>query len=244
MKLLKKVGLAEKAYSYPRELSGGQKQRAAIARTLAMKPQIILFDEPTSALDPIMVNEVLSVIKQLTKEKLTMLIVTHEMGFAEEVSTRVLYMDEGGIYEDGPSEEIFQHPKREKTRAFIQHIHSFGIKITSRDFDFLHLVGELDDFAKRYYFSKVVTNSMQLVVEELICHLILSDQKEIVSVDLLITHDERNSQLVFEVSYTGEANNVLEKEEDLSAIIVKNKLDDIRYRYEEQVNIISANMKI
>ena len=102
MHLLNTVGLAEKALSYPDELSGGQKQRVAIARALAMKPEIILFDEPTSALDPTMVSEVLSVIRSLAREGLTMMIVTHEMKFARDVSTRIFYMDEGGIYEDGP----------------------------------------------------------------------------------------------------------------------------------------------
>ena len=244
MQLLKKVGLAEKAYSYPSELSGGQKQRAAIARTLAMKPEIILFDEPTSALDPIMVNEVLSVIKQLAKEKLTMLIVTHEMDFAEEVSTRVLYMDEGGIYEDGPSEEIFNHPKREKTRAFIQHIHSYEIKITNRDFDYLHLVGELDDFAKRYYFSKAATNSLQLVVEEMVYHLILPIQPDSVLIDVLITFDEQTSVLAFEINYAGGERNVLEQDDDISVMIVKGKLEEFHHKYEHGMNIITAKMKI
>jgi polar amino acid transport system ATP-binding protein len=108
MRLLTSVGLAEKALSYPDELSGGQKQRVAIARALAMKPEIILFDEPTSALDPTMVGEVLSVIRTLAQEGLTMMIVTHEMKFARDVSTRVLYMDEGVIYEDGTPEQIFE----------------------------------------------------------------------------------------------------------------------------------------
>ena len=119
MELLDSVGLAEKADALPDELSGGQKQRVAIARALAMDPEILLFDEPTSALDPTMVGEVLAVIKDLVKTGMTMLIVTHEMGFARDVSTRVLYMDEGVIYEDGTPTEVFNHPQRPKTIEFV-----------------------------------------------------------------------------------------------------------------------------
>ena len=112
MELLEMVGLGSKSLSYPDELSGGQKQRAAIARTLAMKPEIVLFDEPTSALDPRMTSEVLAVIKKLAADGLTMMIVTHEMKFAKNVSNRVFYMDEKGIYEDGTPEQIFENPKK------------------------------------------------------------------------------------------------------------------------------------
>ena len=118
--LLERVGLKDKAENYPDELSGGQKQRIAIARAIAMKPEILLFDEPTSALDPTMIGEVLSVIRSLAKEGMTMMIVTHEMKFAQEVSNRVFYMDDGGIYEDGTAEQIFEHPEKELTRRFIQ----------------------------------------------------------------------------------------------------------------------------
>ena len=119
MELLERVGLANKANALPDELSGGQKQRVAIARGLAMDPEILLFDEPTSALDPTMVGEVLSVIKDLAKTGMTMLIVTHEMGFARDVSTRVFYMDEGVIYEDGTPADIFSTPKKPKTIDFV-----------------------------------------------------------------------------------------------------------------------------
>ena len=124
MELLRLVGLAEKAHNFPDQLSGGQKQRVAIARCLAMEPEIILFDEPTSALDPTMVSEVLSVIRRLAKQGMTMAIVTHEMDFAREVSTRVFYMDQGIIYEEGPPEVVFEAPVRERTRDFIGKVRS------------------------------------------------------------------------------------------------------------------------
>ena len=120
--LLSRVGLADKADAYPAQLSGGQKQRVAIARSLAMNPDIMLFDEPTSALDPEMVGEVLEVMKQLAAEGMTMVVVTHEMGFAREVADRVIFMDGGYIVEEGTPEEIFSHPKEERTISFLNKV--------------------------------------------------------------------------------------------------------------------------
>ncbi len=122
MTLLRKVGLENKAEVYPDSLSGGQKQRVAIARALAMEPKIMLFDEPTSALDPEMVGEVLEVMKQLAKEGMTMVVVTHEMGFAREVGDRVLFMDGGVIVEEGSPKELFENPKEERTKAFLSKV--------------------------------------------------------------------------------------------------------------------------
>ena len=119
MELLARVGLADKANAYPHQLSGGQQQRVAIARSLAMNPDIMLFDEPTSALDPEMVGEVLAVMKELAAAGMTMIVVTHEMGFAREVADRVVFMDEGRIVEQGPVEELFDHPKEEYTRQLL-----------------------------------------------------------------------------------------------------------------------------
>lgn len=119
VQLLGRVGLGEKADNYPAQLSGGQKQRVAIARSLAMKPRAILFDEPTSALDPEMVGEVLEVMKSLAKEGMTMVVVTHEMGFARDVADRVIFMSDGVITEEGTPEQIFDHPQQERTKAFL-----------------------------------------------------------------------------------------------------------------------------
>ncbi|WP_042357035.1 amino acid ABC transporter ATP-binding protein [Bacillus rubiinfantis] len=122
LELLRKVGLEEKAEAYPDSLSGGQKQRVAIARALAMEPKIMLFDEPTSALDPEMVGEVLEVMKQLAKEGMTMVVVTHEMGFAREVGDRVLFMDGGVIVEEGKPKDLFENPQEERTKAFLSKV--------------------------------------------------------------------------------------------------------------------------
>lgn len=122
LELLKKVGLEDKKDEYPSRLSGGQQQRVAIARALAMKPKIMLFDEPTSALDPELVGEVLEVMKELAREGMTMVVVTHEMGFAREVASRVIFMDKGEILEEGNPEEIFSKPKHERTKSFLQKV--------------------------------------------------------------------------------------------------------------------------
>ena len=148
--LLRKVGLAEKADVYPSSLSGGQKQRVAIARALAMKPDVILFDEPTSALDPTMVGEVLSVIRQLAKEGMTMLIVTHEMKFAHDVSTRIFFMYDGYIHEDGSPEVIFENPVHSATKAFIQRIRKEWFEIEGPDFDFLGMHSTMGAFCHKY----------------------------------------------------------------------------------------------
>lgn len=122
LELIGKVGLSDKAHVYPAKLSGGQKQRVAIARALAMRPTVMLFDEPTSALDPEMVGEVLEVMKQLAHEGMTMVVVTHEMGFAKEVGHRVIFMDEGRMVEEGPPNQLFDAPQNERTKSFLSKV--------------------------------------------------------------------------------------------------------------------------
>jgi len=161
--LLRKVGLAEKADVYPSSLSGGQKQRVAIARALAMKPDVILFDEPTSALDPTMVGEVLSVIRQLAKEGMTMLIVTHEMKFAHDVSTRIFFMYDGYIHEDGSPQQIFESPVHSATKAFIQRIRKEVFEINSPDFDFLGMHSAVSAFCHKYGIPEKEEKAQQLI---------------------------------------------------------------------------------
>ena len=164
--LLQTVGLAEKADAYPSQLSGGQKQRVAIARCLSMEPQIILFDEPTSALDPTMVSEVLAVIRSLAKQGMTMAIVTHEMGFAKDVSTRIFYMDEGVIYEQGPPQQIFDHPQRDKTRIFINRIRNLHYRINTPQYDLYALNAEVEAFCSKHFFEKKTQHNILLLIEE------------------------------------------------------------------------------
>ena len=153
MAMLRKVGMAEKAGAMPSDLSGGQKQRVAIARCLAMHPEVILFDEPTSALDPTMVGEVLSVLRQLASEGMTMLIVTHEMKFARDVSTRIFFMNEGIIYEDGTPQQVFENPVHSATKAFVQRIHKLLFEVDSPDFDLLGVHSQVAAFCNKYNIS-------------------------------------------------------------------------------------------
>ena len=162
---LRKVGLEGKARQFPHELSGGQKQRVAIARALAMKPTIMLFDEPTSALDPTMVTEVLSVIKSLAGSGLTMMIVTHKMRLAKDVSTRIFFMDKGRIYEEGTPEQIFEHPQQEATRRFVCRVRSYECILTSAEHDIIGFLGGLNEFCGTQFVSRKQTKNCMLALE-------------------------------------------------------------------------------
>ena len=165
--LLQMVGLLAKEKAYPSELSGGQKQRVAIARCLAMKPDIILFDEPTSALDPTMVSEVLGVIRRLAGTGMTMVIVTHEMQFARDVSTRVLYMDQGIIYEEGPPSQVFDNPQKEATRTFINRIRNLEwLTEDYEHFDIYALTTEVEQFCEKHFLGPARKNDIMHLVEE------------------------------------------------------------------------------
>lgn len=200
MSLLRTVGLADKALSYPDELSGGQKQRVAIARALAMKPEIVLFDEPTSALDPTMVGEVLAVLRRLAEDGLTMMIVTHEMKFARDVSSRVFYMDEGIIYEEGTPEQIFEHPKREKTRAFVKRLKTWSYDISSRDFDFYRMNTELEEFGRRQFLSQKQITALQLILEEVVVQMLLPRTQDI---HILVGSGQDENTLEMTLRYGG-----------------------------------------
>jgi polar amino acid transport system ATP-binding protein len=205
---LKMVGLGEKADAFPDELSGGQKQRVAIARCLAMEPEIILFDEPTSALDPTMVSEVLSVIRRLARDGMTMAIVTHEMDFARSVSHRVLYMDEGVVYEEGTAEEIFERPRRERTKAFIHRIRSLSRRVVSTDYDLYALQGEVEAFCEKQDLPARTRERVALLVEELLeIHV---RQLGRTDVDLTLSHSERSDGVQVLVESGGEDGDPLE----------------------------------
>ncbi|MDO5436475.1 MAG: ATP-binding cassette domain-containing protein, partial [Clostridia bacterium] len=163
--------------NYPDELSGGQMQRAAIARTLACDPEVILFDEPTSALDPTMVAEVECIIRQLADEGRTMMIVTHEMEFAKHVANRVFYMDQGGIYEDGTPEQIFEHPRKELTRRFIRQLSLLELTLEAGSTDFVSVVSDLEAFCEKNMVSRRTANRVALFLEELVFNTALPAMK-------------------------------------------------------------------
>lgn len=183
IELLKMVGLAEKANNKPSDLSGGQKQRVAIARCLSMDPEIILFDEPTSALDPTMVGEVLSVIRRLANQGMTMVIVTHEMKFARDVSTRIFYMDEGLIYEEGSPEVIFNKPTKPKTTAFINKIRGININILSNDCDLPGIEEAIDQFCLKYSVRRDIIEDAKRVVSKMLADVLTIDSETVLNVD-------------------------------------------------------------
>lgn len=203
MRLLRMVGLADKALNYPDELSGGQKQRVAIARTLAMEPEIILLDEPTSALDPTMVGEVQAVIRDLAKQGLTMMIVTHEMRFAREVANRIFYMDEGGVYEDGTPEQIFDNPQKEKTIRFIKRIKVFEHTIDSKDFDFIGLNSSLDEFGRKNLISQKTIYRLQSVFEELCMQMILPELEDHFLLNITVEYSQKDETVTLQLKYSG-----------------------------------------
>lgn len=238
MRLLAMVGLVEKAYAYPDELSGGQKQRVAIARTLAMKPEIVLFDEPTSALDPTMVSEVLAVIRKLALDGMTMMIVTHEMKFARDVSTRVLYMDEGIIFDEGTGQQIFENPEKDRTRAFIHRIKAFTFDIRSRSFDLYSLNAGVEMFGRRQFLHEKQIYTIQLILEELLVNKLLPRQGDMVDTTVTVDHSEENGTIELTITYAGGPYNPFEDndDDDLSMTIVRNLLTSSAYSCEEGRN--------
>ena len=202
--LLKMVGLVEKADVYPRQLSGGQKQRVAIARCMSMEPDIILFDEPTSALDPTMISEVLAVIRSLAKQGMTMAIVTHEMGFAKDVSSRIFYMDEGVIYEEGTPEEIFENPKKQKTRRFIHRIRNFYYRINSADYDLYELNAEVMNFCMKQLLNKKLENNILLLIEE--CLQIAPLE---LGAELLLDYSEKTGEIALHIELPAAVGSIL-----------------------------------
>ena len=166
--LLKRVGLSGKEYNMPSSLSGGQKQRVAIARTLAMHPDLILFDEPTSALDPTMVDEVESVIRSLINEGMTSVIVTHEMKFARNVASRVLFLAEKGIYEQGTPGEIFEHPKKPLTQRFLYRSRMFEEQLDRNNLDLYSLSSELRKFLTSYETTSSQQDHISIIIDELL----------------------------------------------------------------------------
>ena len=246
MSLLRMVGLPDKYLNYPDQLSGGQKQRIAIARALAMNPDVILLDEPTSALDPTMVGEVQAVIHELARSGKTMIIVTHEMNFARAICSRVFYLDEGSIYEEGTPDEIFTAPKREKTRRFIRRLQVVEFNIVGKVFDFPGAVSKIDTFCRKNMVGRHQSNKLHLVFEELIQQILLSSP-EVNKVHAAIEHAEENGEICFDVRYDGKVMPPEELGDKLSYSLLKAKTSEIQYMpddsegYTNRVKILIRN---
>ena len=241
MELLKLVGLAEKAYSLPEALSGGQKQRVAIARCMAMDPDILLFDEPTSALDPTMVSEVLAVIRRLSQQGMTMLIVTHEMEFARNISSRVFYMDEGIIYEEGPPEQIFHHPQNEKTKAFIHRIRSLDLAIHSKNYDLYALQAKVLQFCEKHFIPLRTAELTQSVLEE-----VLLLQPDYENIQIRLSFEEKAGSIKLLILRQGEAYHPLDEslaEDELGIRIIRARCQNVHYVYEDEMNKLTLTIK-
>ena len=231
--LLKRVGLSGRELQYPDQLSGGQKQRVAIARTLAMDPDVILLDEPTSALDPAMVGEVQSVIRDLSKTGKTMLIVTHEMNFARAICSRVFYMDQGGICEDGTPDQIFDHPQQELTRRFIRRLKVLEFLVDSRYYDFTAAGAQIDRYCLHNDIPSRIKYRIRLAFEELVQQMLLRvlDDRP---VQITVEYSEEKEQAVVTAGYGGERFDPADGENTLSYTVLKQSVDDLSFAYDAE----------
>ncbi|BAL84943.1 putative amino acid ABC transporter ATP-binding protein (plasmid) [Selenomonas ruminantium subsp. lactilytica TAM6421] len=243
--LLAQVGLLSKAEASPKVLSGGQQQRIAICRSLMMEPKLLLFDEPTSALDPTMVGEVLAVIRMLARQGLTMLIVTHEMNFAREVADRVLFFADRGIYEAGTPEEIFEHPQKTKTIAFIQRQKSFRYEVRERDFDLMEMQGGIWTFGEKYGIPAREIYRLQLCCEETIYSVMAGcyGEHEPICLDLEVFYREAGREIELAFCYRGRKYHPLEDEQasgdeaGISSAAILQKIVSVRsYTYDQGEN--------
>ena len=244
LRLLRTVGLAGRELRYPDQLSGGQKQRVAIARTLAMEPEIILLDEPTSALDPTMVAEVQAVIDRLAKEGMTMLIVTHQMRLAKTVSSRVFYMDQGVIYEDGPPDQIFGHPQKELTRQFIHGLDSIRKSFRRDELDYLGFLSEIRAFALRKLFSPALLYRIEAAIEEIYLQTIRPVLDERTEMGFLLEYAEEQRACHLQFRWRAAPIDPLLGMDELSRRLAEHVAKDIRYQYaQDGHNVVSVTVE-
>lgn len=231
--LLKRVGLAGRELQYPEQLSGGQKQRVAIARTLAMDPDVILLDEPTSALDPTMIGEVQAVIRDLTNTGKTMMIVTHEMQFARAVCNRVFYIDQGGIYEEGPPEQVFDDPKLERTRQFIRRLKVLEVTFGNPDFDYPGITAEIDRYCQTNVIPARLKYRIRLAFEELVQQL-LRDILVKISINMMVEYSEKEQTATVTVRYGGDRFDPSVGDNELSYNVLKASAQELEYTYDPE----------
>lgn len=243
-KYLKMVGIANRADYMPTQLSGGQKQRAAIARCLAMGPEIILFDEPTSALDPTMVDEVLAVIRKLAKSGMTCVIVTHEMNFAYNIANTILYIDDKGIYERGTPEQIFNNPQREKTKEFINKLKVLEYEATINDFDIYDFINKLTEYCQKYDLTKRERDKINLVIEELVV-CIADNARHEDQIALSVKYNDNTGEKEVYIRYSAPSGNILEHEtfDEISRLLIEGFTNEISFSQDDNVNILKLVMK-
>lgn len=228
MRLLRSVGLAEKALNYPDELSGGQMQRVSIARTLAMDPDIILFDEPTNSLDPANAREVQLVIRDLAKSGKTMMIVTHEMNFARVVSNRIFFMDEGIIYEEGTPSQIFDQPAKENTRRFLHALKVLVLDITGPDYDFIGTVSAITDFCRHNQIPMRLGRRIELVFEEFVQQMLMPVLSS-PHARVIVETAAGGQNAAMTVDYCGPQIDILKNQDDLSVSVLRGIISDLHF---------------
>ena len=233
IKLLDAVGLQGKAMQYPSELSGGQKQRVAIARTLAMSPEIILFDEPTSALDPLMVTEVADTIYDLAKMGKTMIIVTHEMKFAKKISNRILFFADGIVYDEGTPEEIFDHPTKEKTMLFMQSIGIRTFEVIKGVTDYYDAMNEVHKFISKYDLDSSYIHKLELLVEEFTFNFFKEYAKHEEKMKVTLKHDKNTDEVSCSFYHNIERNFLDNQNETISSVLITTLSSSIN---EKQIN--------
>ena len=243
MELLQTVGLADKALSLPDQLSGGQQQRVAIVRAMAMDPDILLFDEPTSALDPTMIGEVLSVIRKLARDGMTMLIVTHEMRFAKDVSNRVFFMDEGIIYEEGTPERIFDSPEKDKTRQFVHHLQVFEAELKRNEVNEMDLGTGIEQFGYRHMIDRRLMNQMHVIAEELCLNTVLPTLDRNETLRLAFEYSDSDGGSIFvHLSYRGEDTDPLEAADELSMTLIRHYCPELAWEWNDGQCDITGRM--
>lgn len=245
VELLSLVGLKDKLHAMPATLSGGQKQRVAIARCLAMAPDILLLDEPTSALDPAMSAEVLAIVRKLAQTGLTLMLVTHEMSFAAEFASRVLYLDEGGIYEQGPPQQIFEAPQKPKTIAFINRLKVFEERIESADFDLVAMNAGVEIFFQKYGLPKKRLHNLELLLEELLV-LLFREQyaKSQPDIRLSVEYASGKKEVKVGISYSGPAFDPFEiEDDDIGVMLICGLCAQKEHTYTENNNALALLLK-
>lgn len=243
MEYLRMVGMQERADFMPDRLSGGQKQRVAIARCLAMKPELILFDEPTSALDPTMADEVLAVIRNLAKGGLTCIIVTHEMDFAKNVASKIIFLADQGVYEEAPPVEFFEHPKREKAIAFVRKLKTYTYESKVSEIDVYTLLAQVNAYCGKYAFPPRAANRVQLVVEELLA--CLQSMEKDGGMSLTVAYEDATGKKAVTLRDQVCDGNILEsdKMDELSAMIIQGCASEIKYAAEDGYDTLTIEIK-
>ncbi|MBQ0083392.1 MAG: amino acid ABC transporter ATP-binding protein [Clostridiales bacterium] len=242
MEILQMVGLADKAFNYPATLSGGQQQRAAIARTIAMEPDIILFDEPTSSLDPLMRGEVEAVIRLLAAQGHTMVIVTHEMELVKSVCKRVVFINDGKVFEEGTPEKIFDNPDNAVTKRFVKALRVLEFDVESKSFDFIGIETTLADFAYRNGISSVITNKVRSVLEELF-EMVIIQPSEQNKMHILFEYNTKDKCIDGNVKFSGPPVDEDDPMYFISWPIIKMRTDELKvenideYGYTNNVTI-------